>query len=504
MSNTRRPWDQTFADLSAWLETHGRMPAPGGDGDEETRLATWASIQRRRARNGRLPASQSSRLATLLGDLTSRSGQELYMQQMVEWVTANGRLPRMTNDPARADENMLGHRLRRLMKTFRDGTARLHHLEALLSIPGCLEGQERTDAEARISDLRNDVTAVLDSAPPVPVGTARWEASFADLQAWVASHGAVPRRRTSDGQESKLANWLNVQRTHSRNNTLSPDREASLRTISGALETKQSLLPSNRIADLAAFRNEHGRLPSELSPDPVEMSLGRFLSNLRSKMRRGTLSADLTAEAESVLGVITGGNRTAEAMLEEYTDYVTRHGYRPDNERDKTLYNWSFKAAAGRVGGAEAPAIQGAVQKIRAAYPPYGLWHAITRFEEYTEAHGHLPPAALILVKRFREATLASALLQEATPEAVKDRIRAILEFPAYKGRPTQCRLGDECRMNRKGFDAAVKERGVWLPEAVFLSLLPPGFSRTGSIEELAEELEAMTLSGAIGKNRTK
>lgn len=59
--------------------------------------------------------------------------------------------------------------------------------------------------------------------------------------------------------------------------------------------------------------------------------------------------------------------------------------------------------------------------------------------------------------------------------------------------------------MNRKTFDHALKEHGAWLPEDVFLSLLPAGFSpRVASVEELAEELDVMTVSGATGtKYRT-
>jgi hypothetical protein len=54
--------------------------------------------------------------------------------------------------------------------------------------------------------------------------------------------------------------------------------------------------------------------------------------------------------------------------------------------------------------------------------------------------------------------------------------------------------------MNRKAFDAAVKEHGAWLPEGAFLSLFPAGFNpRVATVEELAEELDVMTTSGATG-----
>lgn len=54
--------------------------------------------------------------------------------------------------------------------------------------------------------------------------------------------------------------------------------------------------------------------------------------------------------------------------------------------------------------------------------------------------------------------------------------------------------------MNRAAFDAAVKDHGVWLPEDVFLSLFPTGFNPSvSSVEEFAEELDVMTVSGATG-----
>lgn len=54
--------------------------------------------------------------------------------------------------------------------------------------------------------------------------------------------------------------------------------------------------------------------------------------------------------------------------------------------------------------------------------------------------------------------------------------------------------------MNRKAFDAAVKEHGTWLPERTFLSLVPAGMNpHAATAEEIAEELDVMTVGGATG-----
>lgn len=439
---TRRPWDQSFADFSAWLEAHGRMPTAGGSGDEEKRLAQWVSTQRVSARKGLLPAAQFSRLSALIGDPTRRAGKN-HQVELPDWVEANGRLPRATKIPARADEGPLGHRLFRLRRRYRNGTATLHDVELLLAIPGCLEGPERAEAEARAAVLRARTAAVLESAPPVPVDIARWEASFDELRSWVSAHG-VPRRRTEDVQEYKVANWLNIQRTHARNNTLSGDREDRLRTIPGALETKETRTTAERIADLASFQAKHGRMPSQLVPE--EASLNTFLNMLRHRIRSGNLSPNLAAAAGNVPGVITAGNKAAKDTLQEYTDFVTRHGHVPRAEKDKSLYVWSLKAAAGGAGGAGAPAIQAAVQEIRATFPTHSVWGAVTRFETYIAAHGHLPPDSRSARPQLPKASLHRALGSGATPEPVKDRIRTILAAPAYRQRTAACRLGDRCR----------------------------------------------------------
>lgn len=51
--------------------------------------------------------------------------------------------------------------------------------------------------------------------------------------------------------------------------------------------------------------------------------------------------------------------------------------------------------------------------------------------------------------------------------------------------------------MNRKALDDAVKEHGAWLPEKVFLSLVPAG--GRGAAEDIADELDILTVSSVTG-----
>jgi len=373
-------------------------------------------------------------------------------QELIEWVTANGRLPNITKIDSRALENLLGHKLYRLRKTYRDGAAKLHHLELLLSIPACIEGQDRAAAETRAADLRAQEEAklreIIAQQSKVPFETARWDASFTQLQDWVSVTGSPPRRRMGDAKEYKIANWLNIQRSHARDNTLSPEREAKLRTVPGALGTRLNRPARERMADVRDFLSRHGRMPSPMARDRAEASLGNFVDATRERLRNGYLSAALAEEAAKSPGFLPSRgarfNRTAGQSLQALQDYVARHGHLPWGRDNRPLLVWCRKAGSGRVGGAESGMFQGAVQEIRAGSPDHNSWLMLTRFEEYVATHGHLPPART-MGQRFSLMTLQALLNAPSTPEPFKDRIRSILASTTYQHRASVCRFGNAC-----------------------------------------------------------
>jgi hypothetical protein len=389
-------------------------------------------------------------------------------QELVHWVAAHGRLPSISKVPGRAEETLLAHRLYKLKKTHRDGNAKLHHLELLLSIPGCLDDRGRADAETRAAELRRQHEAkLLEQQSKVPFDEARWKTSFAELKGWVSAAGGLPRRRTEDPLEYKVANWLNIQRTHARNSTLSPGREAKLRTVPGALAPQPNRPARERMAAVQSFVANHGRMPSPVAQDRAEASLGRFVAAARSRIRGGYFSAELTSaltvEAVKIPGFLPpdGGrfNRTAAESLQALRDYVARHGHLPSGNDDKSLFGWYQKTASGRVGGTESAAFQAAILEIRASYPIYASWLTVTRFEEYVAAHGHLPPESKTQRPQLSKATLRRLLKAPSAPEPFKDRIRSILASTSYQDGTSACRLGDACKPGRGAPPKAARKR---------------------------------------------
>jgi hypothetical protein len=308
---------------------------------------------------------------------------------------------------------------------------------------------------------------LLEHRSKGPFDDARWESSFTELQNWTALTGRPPRRRTDDPKEYKVANWLNIQRTHARNNALSPGREAKLRTVPGALAVETNRPALERLADIQAFLSGHGRLPSLKARGQTEASLGRFVASTRFRLRNGyfstELSSALTVEAAKIPGFLPPDgerfNRAAADSLQALRDYVTRCGHMPSSNTDRTLFEWYQKTASGRVGGAESAAFQAAVLEIRASYPIYGSWRTVTRFEEYLAAHGHLPPESKAQRPQLSKMALRRLLEAPSTPEPFKARIRSILGSPPYQRGTSACRLGEACKSGRDAPLSAARNR---------------------------------------------
>lgn len=387
---TRKHWDETLAEYGAWAEDHDALPSTGG-GAKERKLARWASDQRTRARKGALPGSQYARLAAVIGDPTTRPVLYEPRQELAVWVTAHGRLPVLRKDQDQRTENAYWHRLYRLQRALKGGTARLHQVELLLAVPGALEGPARAEAEALATKLRAaDQARLAEIRTLQGQGTLeqeRWEASFAALQQWVLRSGALPRRRTDDPAEYRVANWLNIQRTHARKGTLDAARDARLRTVAGALEPRNGRAPEDRLADLKAFMDANGRPPAAISTDPAETSLWTFMN----------------------------------------------------------------KALTGRAGGATADSIQAEARQLRSRYPSrngQAVGDVVERFEHYTASHRHLPPDSKKNRPPLNRRSLERALTSASTTESLKSRIRSLLELPAFRERHQACPFGVQCRQS--------------------------------------------------------
>lgn len=248
---------QRLKELKAYLAGHGHLPPA------HHRLARWMTG---RIANG---DSQVPGMKAELEDLLQaypgyrKSAEAQKLKDLRNYLADHGHLP--------ASMHPLGHWIRYRIN-HGDGpvpgvTAELHKLrqthplrmdKAILWAPQAAAGvAERaalpgTSADrnqsVRLKRLRNAVgrarvpdalvspaLMVIGAPKGSDVHDARWREVFADFTAWVDRAGRLPNRRSTDTEEYRMANWLNVQRANQRAGRLRAPHAEQLSVVPGAL-----------------------------------------------------------------------------------------------------------------------------------------------------------------------------------------------------------------------------------------------------------------------------
>lgn len=240
-----------------------------------------------------------------------------FLTQVMELVAATGRFPRATRGPeelrlkswvTRQRRTMNPERIRILdekLPGWRGGRLRSWEdsftaTAAYFKVHGKNPTQTNPDPEvARLAlwlrDQRRHATpeqqAALDSAVPgwrgKHPGHRAWSDSFKEMQAFVATHGRLPRA-TADRAEARLRTWLYDQRR-----LADDDQRAQLDSAFPGWDDPASTFDA-MFAAVKEFHSAHGRLP-RTSDKADAGKLGQWLSSQRqtaSGERRETLDRE--------------------------------------------------------------------------------------------------------------------------------------------------------------------------------------------------------------------
>jgi hypothetical protein len=361
------------------------------------------------------------------------------------WILQHRRLP--TTGSSNNDERILGTRLAASLRSALAGTARAHTAAFVLAVPNLAAGADRT----RIRELADAKEAVRQESLRAREATKtrlgpledRWNKGFAELSAWVEAHGELPRRRTSNPDEYRVANWVNVQRVQFRDNNLAAGWVERLRTVPGALDPKPRMKGDLAFArSIADFHAAHGRLPRADVPAP-EGTAGIHLLKLWNKNRDGLLGSEPLEILAAIPGALNRGEgrKTPRQRLAELEEYVKTTGQFPV-QGAQGLSNWAYRALRGqgsRYNPAESREIREQVMALRASVP-YTRMSRADKFPAYLEApegyiheHGHVPPTTVDAELRMSRQRLLNFLENPQTDELTRARIRAVLAAAPYR-----------------------------------------------------------------------
>lgn len=319
--NAIQAWEADAAQFTDFITVNRRQPY--SHVDAERRLYVWGLRHVTRLHRGMLNEHQEQVMNGIL-DLYDEVARRYptktpSLDGAEQFHAAHGRLP---SPEAAGEEGAAAKALSGYIRAcrYRDGF-RPDALERLLALPGAIPENERAAFQRALHMLRTyrrPLAAPADTitfkgvplnpaARPkrVPAVTAvrenqeyryndKWNAVFTDFSAWVKEHGALPRRRSTDPQEKRLANWLNVQRRNHRGNDIPENLEAILRTVPGALEPAQFKSPEQWYESINAFLEANHRLPTaKAAPGTEERSMAEYISGrLRPALRAGKITPD--------------------------------------------------------------------------------------------------------------------------------------------------------------------------------------------------------------------
>lgn len=184
-----RPHERSDSDwleeFKAYLELHGRMPRLRTHPDateQDKRLTSWLNrIQYKDTDPG--PERQQVR-EEVLAIKAGRDRWSGHFSSLQDFAARHGRLP------GRGDDTPLAHWLADQRSAFRRGVLTPERVRHLGTVPGALPEKPLTGAD---------------------LAEATWNGFFTELQDWAGRNGRMPRRRSTDADEYRLANWLNRQ-----------------------------------------------------------------------------------------------------------------------------------------------------------------------------------------------------------------------------------------------------------------------------------------------------
>jgi len=336
------PWMKSFQALSAWVDSHGRLPEVRKVCATELRLGRFLKTQLAAARKGRLLEEAKQHLARVPGiqDLlnaspranglgTAESSFNKSVAMLKDWLNTHGTMPWRTGG------NELEHKLARFLseqrKACRQARLAPDRRQQLLSVPGM-------DARLQCWGL-----------PNTPF-SARAEA----LELWVASNGGqLPRRNSTNQEEAGLARFLNVlQRSW---NKLPAERCERLKQIPGfearlrRWSTCRKRPFQERVEALKAWVSEHdGQLPRRESENGSGgHELAKFISYHQHAYSRGLLSDERRSHLLEVPGMSAYFSRASQSSVHRM---AARHPHSdPQGRKDAAA---AITAPLGRVGEA--------------------------------------------------------------------------------------------------------------------------------------------------------
>ncbi|KQO98760.1 helicase associated domain-containing protein [Leifsonia sp. Leaf264] len=249
---------------------------------------------------------------------------------------------------------------------------------------------QRNRTEGRLGTMTDAEADALEAIPgwywQAPDGSTVWKDRLAELQAFVLTHGDIPRRRGDTAAEKSLANWVRVQRAKKTNpetvGTLTVEQSDALEVIPGWWWSGQPTSTFKSAADdLLAWVKSTGTFPKEYTTDKEERRLASFVTRYRDSFRAGTLGRPQAEQLEAIPGwdwQIAPAEQWWDTLI-SVAAWVTENGRIPrgkcDDETERKFGRWCEHARrAAKPGSASTLKMTDTRRRALEAFIPGWYW----------------------------------------------------------------------------------------------------------------------------------
>jgi hypothetical protein len=270
------PFPKNFEQLKKFVAKNDRMPSQSSKDPVEKFLGVWVSTQRQKKK--KLSEERVKMLELVNGWLWEADPFPKNFEKLEKFVAKNGRMPpQSSKDPV---EKYLYNWVRRQRK------------------------RKKKLSEERVKLLESVSGWLWEKEDPFPK-------NFEQLKKFVAKNDRMPSQSSKDPVEKFLGVWVSARRQKKKK--LSEERVKLLESISGWFWEKEDPFPKN-FEQLKKFVAKNDRMPSIWLGDPVEKSLGSWVSHQRQQKKK--LSEERVKLLESVSGWFWSAEKPTDTLKE--------------------------------------------------------------------------------------------------------------------------------------------------------------------------------------------
>jgi superfamily II DNA or RNA helicase len=274
-------WTNNYKEVKRWYDEHdGQKPSEYSKDNEEKRLGSWCSDQRKNKKKDKLDEDRIEQLELIVGwewELDLDAVWTNNCSEVKKWYNDhNGQKPLAVSKDN--EEKRLGSWCTNQRKNKKKGKLDEDRIEQLEKIVGW--------------EWELDLDAV-------------WTNNYDAVKKWYNDHnGQKPSSESKDAEEKRLGLWCGTQRTNKKKGKLDEDRIEQLEKIVGwEWELDLDAVWTNNYNEVKKWYNDHnGQKPSETSKDAEEKRLGKWCGTQRTNKKKGKLDEDRIEQLELIVG----------------------------------------------------------------------------------------------------------------------------------------------------------------------------------------------------------